>query len=98
MVGNRAVTFFANIIYNCWISDLMTGQKALRTDLFRSLDLRERGFAVEAEIMARLLGRGIRVYEVPVEYSARSREEGKKLTALDGFRVLRTLLRCRLSS
>jgi hypothetical protein len=47
--------------------------------------------------MARLLGRGIRIYEVPVEYSARSREEGKKLTALDGLRVLRTLLRCRLS-
>ena len=56
--------------------------------LFRSLDLRERGFAVEAEIMARLLGRGVRIYEVPVEYRARSREEGKKLTALDGLRVL----------
>jgi glycosyltransferase involved in cell wall biosynthesis len=97
VVGNRAVTLVANVIYNCWISDLMTGQKALRTDLFRSLDLRERGFAVEAEIMARLLGRGIRIYEVPVEYSARSREEGKKLTALDGLRVLRTLLRCRFS-
>jgi glycosyltransferase involved in cell wall biosynthesis len=98
VVGNRTVTFVANVIYNCWISDLMTGQKALRTDLFRSLNLRERGFAVEAEIMARLLGRGIRVYEVPVEYRARSREDGKKLTALDGLRVLRTLLRCRLFS
>ena len=98
VVGNRAVTLFANVIYNCWISDLMTGQKALRTELFRSLDLRERGFAIEAEIMARLLGRGIRVYEVPVEYRARSRDEGKKLTALDGMRVLLTLLRCRLSS
>jgi dolichol-phosphate hexosyltransferase len=98
VLGNRAVTMFANVIYNCWISDLMTGHKALRTDLFRSLDLRERGFAIEAEIMARLLGRGIRVYEVPVEYRARSREEGKKLTALDGLRVVRTLLRCRLSA
>jgi glycosyltransferase involved in cell wall biosynthesis len=98
VLGNRVVTLVANVIYNCWISDLMTGQKALRTDLFRSLDLRETGFAVEAEIMARLLGRGIRIYEVPVEYSARSREQGKKLTALDGLRVLWTLLRCRVSS
>jgi glycosyltransferase involved in cell wall biosynthesis len=97
VLGNRAVTLLANVIYNCWISDLMTGQKALRTDLFRSLELREPGFAVEAEIMARLLGRGIRIYEVPVEYSARSRDEGKKLTARDGLRVLRTLVRCRLS-
>jgi glycosyltransferase involved in cell wall biosynthesis len=98
VVGNRAVTLLANVIYNCWISDLMTGQKALRTELFRSLNLRERGFAIEAEIMARLVSRGVRIYEVPIEYRARSREEGKKLTALDGLRVVRTLLRCRLSA
>jgi dolichol-phosphate hexosyltransferase len=97
VIGNRAVTMAANVLYNAWISDLMTGQKALRTELFQSLDLRERGFAVEAEIAARLLSRGVRIYEVPVEYRARSREEGKKLTALDGLRVLRTLLRCRLA-
>ncbi len=97
VLGNRSVTLAANVLYNAWISDLMTGQKALRTELFRSLDLRERGFAVEAEIAARLLSRGVRIYEVTVEYRARSREEGKKLTALDGLRVLRTLLRCRLS-
>lgn len=96
VLGNRCVTMAANVIYNCWISDLMTGHKALKTELFRSLELRERGFAVEAEIAARLLGKGIRIYEVPVEYTARGREEGKKLTALDGVRVLRTLLRCRL--
>jgi glycosyltransferase involved in cell wall biosynthesis len=97
VVGNRTVTLFANVVFNCWISDLMTGHKAIETDLFRSLRLRERGFAVEAEITARLLGSGVRIYEVPVEYRARSREEGKKLTALDGLRVLRTLVRCRLT-
>ena len=96
VVGNRAVTFAANLVYNSWISDMMSGQKAMKTELFRSLDLRERGFAIEAEITARLLRRGIRIYEVPIEYTARGREEGKKLTAVDGFRVLRTLLRCRL--
>jgi glycosyltransferase involved in cell wall biosynthesis len=97
VVGNHAVTFAANLIYNSWVSDLMTGHKALSTSLFRSLGLRERGFAIEAEITARLLGRGIRIYEVPVVYRARSREQGKKLTAMDGLRVLRTLLRCRLT-
>ena len=96
VVGNKSVTLFANVVYNCWISDLMTGHKAMETELFRSLRLRERGFAVEAEITARLLGSGVRIYEVPVEYRARSREEGKKLTALDGLRVVRTLVRCRL--
>jgi hypothetical protein len=97
VVGNRAVTFALNLVYNSWISDMMTGHKAIETELFRSLDLRERGFAIEAEITARLIKRGIRVYEVPIVYRARSREEGKKLTALDGVRVLRTLLRCRIA-
>ena len=49
----------------------------------------------EAREAARGLRAGERIYEVPISYSARSREEGKKLTALDGLRVLRTLLRCR---
>jgi hypothetical protein len=43
-----------------------------------------------------VLKAGERIYEVPISYAARSREEGKKLTALDGLRVLRTLFRCRL--
>jgi glycosyltransferase involved in cell wall biosynthesis len=97
VVGNRAVTLAANVVYNSWISDMMTGHKAMPTELFRSLDLRERGFAIEAEITARLLRRGIRIFEVPIEYVARGREEGKKLTAIDGLRVLRTLLRCRVA-
>ena len=66
-------------------------------ELFRSLPLRERGFAIEPEIAARVLRAGERIHEVPISYRARSREAGKKLTALDGLRVLRTLVRCRLS-
>jgi glycosyltransferase involved in cell wall biosynthesis len=97
VIGNHAVTFFANLLFNSWISDMMTGQKAMSTELFRSLDLRAGGFAVEAEITAKLLRRHVRIYEVPIRYTARTREEGKKLTALDGLRVVGTLLRCRLS-
>ena len=97
VIGNKAVTMATNVIYNCWISDVMTCHKVMRTDLFQSLRLRERGFAIEPEIAARVLGAGERIYEVPVSYKARSREEGKKLTTLDGLRVLRTLVRCRLS-
>ena len=96
VMGNKGVTFVTNVIYNCWISDVMTCHKAMSTELFRSLRLRERGFAIEPEITARVLLAGERIYEVPISYAARSREEGKKLTALDGLRVLRTLLRCRV--
>ncbi len=96
VMGNKAVTFATNLLYNSWISDVMTCHKAMSTDLFRSLRLRERGFAIEPEIAARVLRAGERIHEVPISYRARSREEGKKLTAVDGLRVLRTLLRCRV--
>ena len=96
VIGNKAVTFATNLLYNSWISDVMTCHKAMSTELFRSLPLRERGFAIEPEIAARLLRSGVRIHEVPISYRARSREEGKKLTSLDGLRVLRTLLRCRV--
>ena len=97
VMGNKFVTFATNLLYDCWISDVMTCHKAMRSDLFRSLRLRERGFGIEPEIAARVLRAGERIYEVPITYRARSREEGKKLTALDGLRVLRTLVRCRIT-
>jgi glycosyltransferase involved in cell wall biosynthesis len=96
VMGNKAVTLATNVLYNCWISDVMTCHKAMRTELFQSLPLRERGFGIEPEIAARVLLAGQRIYEVPIAYRARSREEGKKLTAADGLRVLRTLIRCRI--
>jgi hypothetical protein len=96
VVGNKGVTFTANLLYNAWLSDLMTCHKLMSTTLFRSLNLRARGFAIEAEITSRLLRGGARIYEVPVTYRARSRGEGKKLTSVDGLRVLATLGRCRV--
>jgi glycosyltransferase involved in cell wall biosynthesis len=96
VIGNKAVTMTANVLYNCWISDVMTCHKAMRTELFRSLPLRERGFAIEPEIAACVLRAGERIHEVPISYRARSREDGKKLTTLDGLRVVRTLVRCRV--
>jgi hypothetical protein len=75
---------------------LMTCQKLMATELYRQLAVREDGFSIEPEVAAGLVLRGARIHEVAVPYRARRGEEGKKLTALDGLRVLRTLLRCRL--
>jgi dolichol-phosphate hexosyltransferase len=98
VVGNKALTLVANVLYNSWLSDIMTCHKVMPTELFRALGLREAGFGIEPEITARLLRAGVRIYEVPVSYRARSREEGKKLRGVDGVRVLWTLLRCRFGS
>jgi glycosyltransferase involved in cell wall biosynthesis len=97
VLGNKGVTLAANLLFNVYLRDIMTCQKMIRTDVFRSLQLSSRGFAIEPEIAARLIQHGERIFEVPVHYRARSTDEGKKLTALDGFRVLGTLLRCRFS-
>ncbi len=98
VMGNRGVTLACNVLYNCWLADIMTCHKVMPTPVFASLDLRAAGFAIEPEITARLLRAGHRIYEVPITYRARGREEGKKLTAADGVRVLATLLRCRIGS
>ena len=97
VLGNRAVTLACNALFNVYLHDIMTCHKMMRTELFRSLNLRSAGFAIEPEIAARLVQRRERIFEVPVHYRARATEEGKKLTALDGFRVLATLARCRIS-
>jgi glycosyltransferase involved in cell wall biosynthesis len=95
VIGNKLVTLAANVIYNAYLADIMTCHKVIPTATFRSLDLRQSGFGIEPEITARLLRGGLRIYEVPIAYRARRRDEGKKLTAVDGLRVVATLLRCR---
>ena len=97
VLGNKGVTFACNVLFNVYLHDIMTCHKMIRTEVFRSLPLRSPGFAIEPEITARLVQRGERIFEVPVHYRARATDEGKKLTAVDGFRVLGTLLRCRFS-
>ncbi|MBV9416798.1 MAG: glycosyltransferase family 2 protein [Solirubrobacterales bacterium] len=98
VLGNKGVTLACNVLLDVDLHDIMTCHKMIRTDVFRSLPLRSPGFAIEPEITARLVQHGERIFEVPVHYRARATEEGKKLTALDGFRVLGTLLRCRFSN
>ena len=96
VMGNRLVTLVTNILYNCYLSDMETGYKVMPLTVARSLDLHANGFELEPEITAKLLRLGHRIFEVPVTYTARSREEGKKLTAADGVKAVMTLLRYRL--
>jgi hypothetical protein len=93
VVGNKAVTLFANAIFDCWISDLETCFKLMPLPLYRDLDIRSQGFGMEAEVTGKLLGRGYRPYEVPISYKARTRAEGKKLTWKDGVAAVWILAR-----
>ena len=98
VIGNQLVTTATNILFNCYIQDMETGFKVMRTSLMRRLGLRGNRFDVEPEITGRILRLGYRIYEVPIDYSARTREQGKKLTWLDGVKALFVLLAVRLAT
>jgi hypothetical protein len=95
VLGNKGVTFIANALFDSWISDLETCFKLMPLALYRSLDVRSAGFGMEAEITGKLLKQGVRPYEVPISYRARSRADGKKLTWRDGVEAVWILGRIR---
>jgi glycosyltransferase involved in cell wall biosynthesis len=96
LVGNRFLSLLTNVLYNTTISDMETGYKALRADVLRALDLRQSDFGIEPEITAKVCKRKLRVYELPVAYYGRTREEGKKITWRDGFKAIYVLLEVRV--
>ncbi len=95
VVGNKFLNLWANILFNCYISDLETCYKMARTQVLRGLDLRANGFDIEAELTAKLLRAGHRPFEVPIGYKARSREQGKKISWKDGIIALWTIAKIR---
>jgi dolichol-phosphate hexosyltransferase len=88
VLGNRGVTAVANVLFNCYLSDLETCFKLMPLELYRSLNITSSGFGMEAEITGKLLSNGYRPYEIPITYNARSREAGKKLTWRDGVEAV----------
>ncbi|MEM7031793.1 MAG: glycosyltransferase family 2 protein [Chloroflexota bacterium] len=93
-LGNYGMTWATNILFGSRLHDMETCYKLIDRELMQSLDLGSRGFEVEAEITAKLLQKGIRIAETPIRYD--HREEGKKLTPLDGIPTLGTLIKFRL--
>jgi glycosyltransferase involved in cell wall biosynthesis len=96
-LGNHTMTAAARMLYGVNVSDLMTCYKMYRTTLIEGLRIQANGFDFEAEFTARLAQRGARFAEVPVSFYGRTFEEGKKIRAFDAVRVMRELLRCKVS-
>jgi glycosyltransferase involved in cell wall biosynthesis len=96
-MGNHTMTAAARVLYGVNVTDLMTCYKMYRAPLIRGLHIEANGFDFEAEFTARLAQRGARFAEVPVSFYGRTFEEGKKIRAFDAVRVMRELLRCKVS-
>ena len=96
-LGNRMISLTASMLFDRITTDAYTCYKFMRRDAYASVHLGADGFAIEAELTAGLLGNGWRYREVPISYTARSREDGKKIRPADGLRALGTLLRVRFA-
>lgn len=94
--GAPLVTALTYLLYGRRLSDQFTCYKMLRRALLTRLSLREKGFTVDAELIAKLLRLGERIYEVPITYRPRSRAEGKKVRLEDGLQWVWQLLKYRV--
>lgn len=89
-VANKFLTMLSNIFTGLNLSDIETCYKMFRGDLARKLakDLKSKRFGFEPEITARVAKSKARVYEIGIAYYGRSKEEGKKIGAKDGFKAI----------
>jgi glycosyltransferase involved in cell wall biosynthesis len=94
-VGNRGLSLLTNVLYNTTISDMETCYKLIDRDLMEQLVLRSERFDIEPEITAKILKRGVRIYEVPISYAGREYADGKKISWRDGLSALWTLVKYR---
>jgi glycosyltransferase involved in cell wall biosynthesis len=96
-VGNRLLSLVTNVLYNTTLSDMETCYKLVDRSLMLELSLRSSRFDIEPEITAKILKRRIRIYEVPISYTGREFDEGKKITWRDGFAALWALAKFRFA-
>jgi len=92
-IGNRWLTTLSNLATDFNLTDMSTGAKVFRGDLFRSIPICSEGFGFEPEITAKLARLDSRVYEVPIDYHGRSYLAGKKVRWKDGFAMGLAVLR-----
>jgi len=95
-VGNRTLTLLSNMFTNLNLTDMETCYKLVRADLLKRLPLTANRFGFEVEVTARLAQAGARIWELPISYSGRTYEEGKKITWRDGLAALFHIIRFNL--
>jgi glycosyltransferase involved in cell wall biosynthesis len=94
-IANQVITRFSNLLTGLNLTDIETGYKVFTREVAQNLapSLVSRSFAIEPEITARIAKQKVRVVEVPISYSSRTYQEGKKIGWWDGIKALLTILR-----
>jgi len=92
-VGNRFLTLLSNMFTNLNLTDMEVCYKAFKTDVLRRFTIRESGFGIEPEIVAKVARLKVRIYEVAISYHGRTYAEGKKIGWRDGLSAIRCILK-----
>ena len=88
-IGNKFLTMLSNMFSNLNLTDMETCYKLFRSDIIKSIKLKEKRFGFEPEVTAKISRmKDIRIYEVGISYYGRTYEEGKKINWKDGLRAL----------
>ena len=96
-LGNQFLTLLSNMFTNLNLSDMETGYKLFRSDLIKSLKLKEKRFGFEPEVTAKISRiPAIRIYEVGISYYGRTYKEGKKINWKDGVKAIYCIFRYNL--
>ena len=92
-VGNKILTILSNMFSNLNLTDMETGYKLIRAEIFKRITIKENGFGFEPEITSKIAREKCRVYEVGISYYGRSYDEGKKITYKDGLKAIYCILK-----
>ena len=95
-VGNKILTTLSNMSTNLTLTDMETCYKAFKAEIIKDINIRSNRFGFEPEITAKLAKRRCIIYELPVSYSGRDYDEGKKAGWKDGIVALYCIVRFRL--
>ena len=91
-VGNKFLTLLADVFSNLNLSDMETCYKVFKKKVLNEINLRSNRFGFEPEFTMKVAKKGFRVYEVPISYSGRTYEEGKKIVWKDGLKAVFAIL------
>ncbi len=95
-IANTFLTFTFNLLYNSTFTDIYSCYFAFKKDLLNVHELRTEGFEQHAEILCKVIKKGNKFYEVPINYSARKYSEGKKIRPYHFFLIVFQLIRERI--
>ena len=95
-IGNGVLTLLSNFFTDLNLSDMETCYKAFRTEVIKSIDIKENRFGFEPEITAKISKMNLRIYEVGISYYGRTYDEGKKIGWKDGVRAIYCILKYNL--